>query len=306
MKWQSGEYVGRFLPRNDVRVGFFGNYTNCCQHFTGAGSSSAISSVKDEFSQLFVVEKAGEIICGSWTWVSSADQNNYLSVCFDNVEAKGLTEGQQASCRDIYVQVAEYLVVKLGYYQVPVGTGHTDLAFDAFPLGKVAMNHHYSGYTDADSQWILATNPSPTVFDGTVGSIYVRGMVHEDFEAASLVAQSCYPVGWQEVSTTHNSRGLALMIEGRLVGYTVYDPIDRYIADMAVLAEYRKQSKLLIDALLSIIPAGEEWSADCRESTSLRLMRAYARRGKFSAYREEGVAHTLALGDDCHRVVFAL
>ena len=305
MKWQSGEYVGSFLPRNDVRVGFFGHYTNCCQHFTGVGSSSAISSVKDSFSQLFVVEKAGEILCGSWTWVSSIDGDGYVSVCFDNVEAKGLSEGQEEACRDIYLQVAKYLV-ELGYHQVSVGINHTDLSFSDFPFGLVAMNRNYSGYSDAAKQWIIATNPSPTVFNVEVGAIYVRGLLETDLPDATLVARACYPVGWQEVSTTENSRGLGLVVEGQLVGYAIYDPVDRYIADMAVLAEHRKYSKLLIDELLSIIPPGEEWSADCRESTSLRLMRVYARRGKFSAYREEGVSHSLADGDDCHQVFFTM
>ena len=32
-EFKEGKYTGRFLPRDDVRTGFFGDYTDCCQHF---------------------------------------------------------------------------------------------------------------------------------------------------------------------------------------------------------------------------------------------------------------------------------
>ena len=68
-EFKEGKYTGRFLPREDPRTGFFGDYTDCCQHFGGVGHSCAVSTVKDPFSQLFVVENdKGEIVAGSWTW----------------------------------------------------------------------------------------------------------------------------------------------------------------------------------------------------------------------------------------------
>ncbi|MCQ2740935.1 MAG: hypothetical protein MJ210_02315 [Alphaproteobacteria bacterium] len=68
-EFKDGNYTGRFLPRDDPRTIFFGNYTNCCQHYDGAGHSCAVSTVKHPFSQLFVIEdNKGNIIAGSWTW----------------------------------------------------------------------------------------------------------------------------------------------------------------------------------------------------------------------------------------------
>lgn len=55
-EFTEGKYTGRFLPREDVRTIFFGDYTDCCQHYGGAGHSCAVSTVIAPFSQLFVIE----------------------------------------------------------------------------------------------------------------------------------------------------------------------------------------------------------------------------------------------------------
>ena len=87
-EFKCGDYTARFLPREDPRVGFFGNYTDCCQHFGGIGHDCAVSTVMQPFSQLFVVEnKQGEIIAGSWAWENT--EGKYREVCFDNIEVKG-------------------------------------------------------------------------------------------------------------------------------------------------------------------------------------------------------------------------
>ena len=87
--FKEGKYVGRFLPRDDARTLFFGAYTDCCQHFDGAGGACAISTVKDPFSQLFVIEdteRKNKIVAGSWVWENT--EGNYREVCFDNIEIK--------------------------------------------------------------------------------------------------------------------------------------------------------------------------------------------------------------------------
>ena len=87
-EFKCGDYTARFLPREDPRVVFFGNYTDCCQHYGGIGHTCAISTVMHPFSQLFAVEnKQGEIIAGSWVWENT--EGKYRDVCFDNIEIKG-------------------------------------------------------------------------------------------------------------------------------------------------------------------------------------------------------------------------
>ena len=100
-------YVGRFLPREDPRVGFFGNYTDCCQHFGGVGDECAVSSVKDPYSQLFVIEDGkGRIIAGSWVWENT--EGKYRDVCFDNIEAIGDYDSHPV-INKIYNKVGKYL-----------------------------------------------------------------------------------------------------------------------------------------------------------------------------------------------------
>ena len=104
--WTCGEYVGRFLSRSDVRVGFFGHYTGCCQHYTGTGASAAIACVKDKNSQLFVIEKKGRIIAGSFVW--QTDINNHKGVCFDSVEVLKSYE-KRPEIQKIYQKVYDSL-----------------------------------------------------------------------------------------------------------------------------------------------------------------------------------------------------
>lgn len=293
--------VGHFLPRSDVRVGFFGQYTNCCQHWNGVGKSCAISSVKDAFSQLFVIEdNKGDIVCGSWVWVNDSAQ-----VCFDNVEAKGLGTREEA-CREIYLMASEW-ICNSGYPAVGTGTGHADLSFPDHSVEvKWSLPSHYSGYSDADTVKVLAQNSNPTKTGVSLGQVYVRGLLESDLNQATQVAIACYPVGHQHVSADADSTGLVLVKENIVVGYAIYNEEDKYVADIAVLPSHRRHSTKLVDKLLSNLEIlGGVWTADCRESTSLKLLNAYARRGRLQM--EVGaVSHALSNvdGDQCYQVQF--
>ena len=90
--------------------------------------------------------------------------------------------------------------------------------------------------------------------------------------------------------------------EEAVIEYVTYDPDVRYIADMAVLPEHRISSNMLMRAMLERCNDGEWWKADCRESTSLRLLRLYARRGVIEL-EEQGEANPVG-SERCVQVVF--
>ena len=143
--WEDGEYRGRFLPRSDVRVGFFGHYTGCCQHYTGTGSTAAISCVKDPSSQLFVIEKKGRIIAGSFVW--RTDVKEQRCVCFDSVEVLGSYEGRK-EIYNIYQMVYNDLCKK--YRKVTFGKTPFELVNQVRPLPIPK-----DVYTDARAQFVL-------------------------------------------------------------------------------------------------------------------------------------------------------
>ena len=74
-------FIGRFLPRNDPRVLFIGNYTDCCQKIGGAAEVVAIHSQTSPYSAVFIVERENVIIAQSWVF---NDENN--NIVFDNIE----------------------------------------------------------------------------------------------------------------------------------------------------------------------------------------------------------------------------
>ena len=141
--WKCGEYVGRFLPRDDVRIGFFGHYTGCCQHYTGTGASAAISCVKDPSSQLFVIERNGRIIAGSFVW--KKDMDNYKGVCFDSVEVLSSYE-RRKEVLSIYQNVCKDL--SKDYQKITFGKTPFDLEkrVSALPIPDGV-------YTDARAQF---------------------------------------------------------------------------------------------------------------------------------------------------------
>ena len=146
--WSCGEYVGRFLSRSDVRVGFFGHYVGCCQHFTGTGNTAAISCIKDKDSQLFVIEKKGRIIAGSFVWRTNTD--NQKGVCFDSVEVLKSYE-KRPEIRSIYQEVCDSL--SKDYQKITFGK----TPFDS--LRRVSALPIPEGvYTDARAQFVLGAN----------------------------------------------------------------------------------------------------------------------------------------------------
>ncbi|MBO7332962.1 MAG: hypothetical protein J6U64_04790 [Alphaproteobacteria bacterium] len=160
-EFKSGNWTARFLPRKDPRVGFFGFYTDCCQHFSGIGKTCAVSSVKDADSQLFVIERDGEIFGGSWVWQNTVavGGKKYKAVCFDNIEALGELKFKK-ELMDLYHQAGAYLTQEENVRKVTIGKGMVDVdlrgleSTEAIPLPAF----YGQNYTDARRQVLLCEN----------------------------------------------------------------------------------------------------------------------------------------------------
>lgn len=159
--FKSGNWTARFLPRKDPRVGFFGFYTDCCQHFTGIGKTCAVSSVKDADSQLFVVERDGKIFAGSWVWQNTITENGkkYKAVCFDNIEALGELEFKE-ELLDLYRQAGAYLTQEENAYKVTIGKGMADANLEGMEDTEAIPLPAFYGpnYTDSKKQVLLCQN----------------------------------------------------------------------------------------------------------------------------------------------------
>lgn len=160
-RFKVGSWSARFLPREDVRTIFFGKYTDCCQHFFGQGKACAIASVKEPDSQLFVVEREGKIVAGSWVWQNTVQKGGqpFRAVCFDNIEALGELKFRK-ELMDLYHQAADYLAKEENVRLVTIGMGCQDGNLSGLPdIEAVPFPKSYGDtYTDATRQVLLLEN----------------------------------------------------------------------------------------------------------------------------------------------------
>lgn len=306
--------TGRFLPRDDPRTGFFGMHTDCCQHFNGAGSSCAISSVRDPFSQLFVVEnEKGDIVAGSWVWESKIkkDDQYYKAFCFDNIEAIGDYKNS-VKVMQIYKDTLPFLASK-NYNKITVGLGYQDAVVDEFAEEKnpIPLNKDYSGYTDAHSQKLMLNNPAATPVDENEGDIYIVGAQEVHLSDMRKVSRKCFPAGDGELQVPEQDpQGLVLKDRGRVVGYALWSEQEHSIYDMAVLPEYRKDKNFsslkLLNAVVKKIKAiGGEWTAELRDNTSLRYMKLMSERGLINLSVGD-IDHIMSDGTKVYQAKFSL
>ena len=309
-EFKEGKYTGRFLPRDDPRTLFFGDYTNCCQHYGGAGHACAVSTVKHPFSQLFVIEDGqGKIIAGSWTWENT--EGKYRDVCFDNIESLGELSSRP-ELNKIYEQVGEYLTKEQNCHKVTIGLGFQDADVSGYKRTEaVELPKLYdNGYSDAHSQVLLSENPNAEPLDKTQESQrYIRDVCFLDMEAMDRVSYAVFPNGDKQLQAPDNMAGF--VIEDRekgVVGYCLYDKEEKSIYDMAVLPEYRtdknaSSKKLFAEMMRTINKEGGQWSAEMRDETTLRYLKVMAERGLVK-YEEHGIDHTMSDGSQVVAVTF--
>ncbi|MBO5441517.1 MAG: hypothetical protein J6A09_03000, partial [Alphaproteobacteria bacterium] len=310
-EFKFGAYTGRFLPRDDVRTGFFGGYTDCCQHFNGVGKTCAISTIKDPYSQLFVIEnKDGRIISGSWVWENT--EGKYRDVCFDNIEAIGDYE-KNPVVNKIYDMVGKYLTTEASCHKVTIGVGYQDADISKYaPTESIPLPQAYGDkYSDAKGQQVLlCENKHASELDKTAESKrFIRDICFLDEEAMDKVSEQCFPEGDQALMMPDRPSGLALVDEYKgVVGYCLYDKDKKHIYDMAVLPEYRKDKnassgKLFAETMRRVKELGGEWHAELRDKTTYRYLEVMAKRGLVT-YETHGVDHEMSDGSKVYAVSF--
>lgn len=309
--YKFGKYTGRFLPRDDVRTGFFGEHTDCCQRFGGVGHACAESTVKDDYSQLFVIEnEKGNIVAGSWTWENT--EGKYRDVCFDNIEAIGEFKSHPM-VNKIYEMAAKDLCETQNVRKVTAGIGYQDAdtsryeVTESIPLPSLYGNQ----YTDAHSQVLIRENKNALPLDKSRESErYVRDACFLDEEIMDKISEKCFPTSDANLQTPKRIEGKVLVDKEKgVVGYCLYDSKEKEIYDMAVLPQYRKDKnksslKLLGEVIKHVRKEGGEWSAELRDKTTLRYMEAMKERGLVSMQIQD-IDHEMSDGSKVYRVTFS-
>jgi hypothetical protein len=163
-----------FLPREDTRGLFLGEYTNCCQHPYGDGKACAWYGQEKPNSGFLVFEDdIGTIIAQSWTWINKSGD-----LCFDNCEALGL-EQREPTVILLYEEIAQKILKMWFIKGVIIGeSGDLYSAFvnrvllgangdlygalaawgEALKVGGSLLPQDYKGYTDAKRVYVISHN----------------------------------------------------------------------------------------------------------------------------------------------------
>ena len=312
-EFKFGKYKGRFLPRNDVRTGFFGGYTDCCQHFDGVGRSCAVSTVKDPYSQLFVIEnQEGRIIAGSWVWENT--EGKYREACFDNIEAIG-EYAQNPVINKIYEMAGQYLTQETNCRRVTIGLGYQDADVSKYKKTKAVPlpEQYHDGYSDAKgTQVLLAENRNAKPLDKSKESQrFIRDVCCLEVDDRDRVSEQCFPDGDQQLQIPDEMSGLVVVDADKgVVGYCLYDKNEKSIYDMAVLPEYRTDEnassrRLFAEMIRRVKKIGGEWSAELRDKTTYRYLKVMAERGMVS-FENHGVDHKMSDGSKVYQVSFSV
>jgi len=162
IKGQAG-FIGRFLPRDDPRVLFIGNYTDCCQKIGGQAEDVAIHSQTSPNAAVFIVEHNEEgIIAQSYTF-----NDNNKNVIFDNIEIDFRNSNLDYDyLLDIIINIyknAANAIKSLGYENVFLGANNYDIDSDSysrFNLEKAEKKYRDIKAPDYDGSYLLDSNDS--------------------------------------------------------------------------------------------------------------------------------------------------
>lgn len=147
------EYRFYRLSKDDPRGLFLGEYTDCCQHVRGAGSTCAFHGAGNPNGGFYVVERRGEIVAQSWAWRSGS------TLVFDNIEVLGYGTERQDAVEHIYTEAARRLLGRLCVQEIRLGCGYSDVDVRriGLGLGVDSIETPADVYTDARHQVLVAT-----------------------------------------------------------------------------------------------------------------------------------------------------
>ena len=173
----------RFLPREDPRGIFLGQYTACCQHPDNAAYSSAIDGTMSPNACFFVVENhLGRIVGQAYVW---QDLNG--NVCFDSFETGGAgssifhsTERQKA-----VKSLIQNFAAKMGNVKVTLGSSRINITdkvtkrLENPALGLAKLYNTYGALPsiyvgDSINQYLISDNRSKEEADRQESKIELR------------------------------------------------------------------------------------------------------------------------------------
>lgn len=162
VKGTAGKYEYEMLDLTDTTQMIVGNITTCCFAFGEHAEKSLIYSCTNPDNRIFVIKENGKIVAQSWVW------RNGNTVCFDNIEIKGVAQNAGIKFWHVYEEASKEIIKiseqsennKEKIQLVTVGEGCSKIELKGEPLQceKIPLCRNKSIYTDARTQVIAATS----------------------------------------------------------------------------------------------------------------------------------------------------
>jgi len=164
-----GNYTGKFLPREDTRTIFLGQYTRCCQHPENAAYGAAFDAVLSPKACGFVIEdKNKKIHLQAYVW-EDRDGN----ICFDSFETGSKDFFYSDQRKSQAAEIINKIIAQMGSKKVTGGNGTQSLfpnsqktqMLQNIGEGRIAsynaFNGVYSIYEgDSSTQYLISDNRS--------------------------------------------------------------------------------------------------------------------------------------------------
>ncbi len=274
-RWESGNLVGYFLPRSDPRGLYLGQHTGCCQHPDGQARTSAWHGQESPDGGFFVVvskDRPGEILAGSWAWVSDDG-----GMCFDSIESINVMKNGQ-EILNVYKSAASDLAASR-FHTVTVtksskfsALGDETAYLEAAGARSLHLPSNYSGYSDMkDGNQVLLA------FDEQLPR-------RVDVDKQTWVRASASFGNTPLIDGYRLSKAdLGLVLQNRKsgqIGHAVLNQSRRELQSLNVRSDHLSDCEVLLKAVLvPVRELGGQWICAAQESSSLPLLRLAESKG---------------------------
>lgn len=156
MKVENKSFIGRVMPKDDIRFPFVGAITGCCQKLKGAGEEAFENTFGADSGVFIVTDHKDNIVAQSYIWI------NDKTITLDSLESK-YEKVNVDDFKDIYQQACNKIFSR--YFDVVFcGSNNTRFKISEeskfVPLNLYENNdpNHYT-YDTANGREVLYVNP---------------------------------------------------------------------------------------------------------------------------------------------------
>lgn len=315
-RWESGDYVGYFLPRGDRRAMLLNHPEN-----SELIAKQLAYGQENPDGGIFVIadkNNPGEIKAYGWAYVRDgkvvisepqlkvSDKRAAAQVKTSQDEARALSEPalniMKAAARDLSATKFKSVSISV---RDPDKSAYQHLR-NAEQDQIISANGYRVDYSDIEqgrlTQKILAENPTLTSPAASETKVWLRVAGPHDYDTVKEISKAAFPGNYQS-SISGDQYTLVLMVNDKAVGYAKLKKGDFVVDDLGILPAHRNftTSFALLNGILDLVEKSEKtWTAARSRATTTKtlLSLAASRRGATLEILSDTPAGTFQHGNE--------